>query len=93
MQECILPRALFSMEDAVFCARFLERLAECQVPNFNFGLVMDHTCRDIIPVIRCCTDQEASTLIVFMKEVRHSPCNSDDTISMCCRRGVMRAII
>ena len=31
VQECIMPRCLFSMEDAVFCAHFMRRLGAAKV--------------------------------------------------------------
>jgi hypothetical protein len=58
------------MEDAMFCAHFVRRLASSKVPGYPHPNAMDAICRDIIPVIRCCTDEEASNLIVFIKEVR-----------------------
>jgi hypothetical protein len=71
LQECIMPRCLFSMEDAMFCARFISMLEECEVPGYLHATAMDLICQTAVPVIRCCTDQEASNLIVFMKEVQH----------------------
>lgn len=65
-----MPRCLFSMEDACFCAHFMRRLAASKVPGWQHPHAMDSVCRDVIPVIRCCTDEEASNLIVFTKEVR-----------------------
>ena len=34
LQECLLPRLLFSPEDALFCAKFFEMLHELDTPNF-----------------------------------------------------------
>lgn len=62
------------MEDAMYCARFIAKMCECKVPNLQVPTALDQICRDMVPVIRCCTDQEASCLIVFMKEVRPMPC-------------------
>ena len=78
-----MPRCLWSVEDAMYCARFLAKLAETNTAGFSMALTYDHICRDVIPVIRCCTDQEASNLIVFTKEVRAAFCGLLMLIERC----------
>jgi Transcription factor/nuclear export subunit protein 2 len=82
-----MPRCLFSIEDAMFCARFIGRMAEARVPNFTFANSMDLLCKDAVPMIRCCTDLEAGNLIAFMKEVRSFLACHADCALVCHFRG------
>ncbi len=41
LQQCILPRVVYSPPDAAFCAKFTQRLHELAVPFFPTILYLD----------------------------------------------------
>lgn len=53
IQQCVLPRALFSELDAVFCGQFFFRLHEMRTPFFQTILIMD---RVILIPLKLLTD-------------------------------------
>jgi THO complex subunit 2 len=69
LQECILPRCILSMEDALYCAHMLFVLADFATANFSFAMTVDKVCLELIALLRCCTSQEASNLSIFLNEV------------------------
>jgi THO complex subunit 2 len=69
LQECILPRCILSMEDALYCAHMLFVLADFATANFSFAMTVDKVCLELIALLRCCTSQEASNVSIFLNEV------------------------
>lgn len=41
LQKCIIPRLLMSPEDAMFCARFVHRMHDLDMPGFLTCLVIN----------------------------------------------------
>ncbi|CAM6089899.1 unnamed protein product [Calypogeia fissa] len=69
IQRCIFPRCVFSMMDAVYCARFVQTLHSLGTPFFN---TVNHIevliCKTLQPMISCCTEYEAGRLGRFLCE-------------------------
>ncbi|KAJ7559201.1 hypothetical protein O6H91_04G074300 [Diphasiastrum complanatum] len=69
LQRCIFPRCVFSMMDAVYCARFVHTLHSLGTPFFNTVNHIDVLiCKTLQPMICCCTEYEAGRLGRFLYE-------------------------
>lgn len=69
LQRCIFPRCVFSMMDAVYCARFVHTLHSLGTPFFNtFNHIDVLICKTLQPMISCCTEYEAGRLGRFLCE-------------------------
>uniref|UniRef100_A0A1D1YC63 THO complex subunit 2 n=1 Tax=Anthurium amnicola TaxID=1678845 RepID=A0A1D1YC63_9ARAE len=69
LQRCILPRCIFSMLDAAFCAIFVHTLHSLGTPYFNTVNHIDVLlCKTLHPMICCCTEYEAGRLGRFLYE-------------------------
>ncbi|BBM99302.1 THO complex subunit 2 [Marchantia polymorpha subsp. ruderalis] len=69
LQRCIFPRCVFSMMDAVYCARFVHTLHSLGTPYFNTVNHIDVLiCKTLQPMISCCTEYEAGRLGRFLCE-------------------------
>ncbi|KAI3847949.1 hypothetical protein MKX03_017474 [Papaver bracteatum] len=69
LQRCILPRCIFSMPDAVYCAQFVRTLHSIGTPFFNTVNHIDVLiCKTLQPMICCCTEYEAGRLGRFLFE-------------------------
>ncbi|XP_021727131.1 THO complex subunit 2-like [Chenopodium quinoa] len=69
LQRCIFPRCIFSMPDAVYCAKFVHTLHSLGTPFFNTVNHLDVLiCKTLHPMICCCTDYEAGRLGRFLFE-------------------------
>ncbi|KAF0916503.1 hypothetical protein E2562_007582 [Oryza meyeriana var. granulata] len=69
LQRCIFPRCVFSMQDAVYCALFVQTLHSLETPCFNTVNHIDvFICKTLQPMICCCTEYEAGRLGRFLHE-------------------------
>lgn len=69
LQRCIFPRCIFSMPDAVYCAKFVHTLHSLGTPFFNTVNHLDVLiCKTVQPMICCCTEYEAGRLGRFLCE-------------------------
>ncbi|TVU36042.1 hypothetical protein EJB05_17953 [Eragrostis curvula] len=69
LQRCIYPRCVFSMQDAVYCATFVQTLHSLGTPFFNTVNHIDAlVCRTLQPMICCCTEFEAGRLGRFLHD-------------------------
>ncbi|KAG0493290.1 hypothetical protein HPP92_004284 [Vanilla planifolia] len=69
LQRCIFPRCIFSMPDAVYCAKFVHMLHSLGTPFFNTVNHIDVLiCKTLQPMICCCTEYEAGRLGRFLYE-------------------------
>ncbi|KAG8078866.1 hypothetical protein GUJ93_ZPchr0007g6205 [Zizania palustris] len=69
LQRCIYPRCVFSMQDAVYCAMFVQTLHSLETPFFNTVNHIDvFLCKTLQPMICCCTEYEAGRLGRFLHE-------------------------
>ena len=68
VQHCIFPRVLFSVSDAVFCARFTESMHAMGTPYFSTLQYLD-TCFLRLPqLVHCCTEEESKRIGRFLCE-------------------------
>lgn len=67
IQQCLLPRAIFSELDAVFCGQFFMMLHEMRTPFFPSVLIIDRLFENIIPLIAGLTENEANSLACFFE--------------------------
>ena len=75
LQTCIIPRMLFSAEDALYCAKFVRMLHDNDTPRFSTLSYFDKILKMVTPCIFCLTEREASNFAIFLKE----------TLSLLCR--------
>ncbi|VAH83532.1 unnamed protein product [Triticum turgidum subsp. durum] len=69
LQRCIYPRCVFSMQDAVYCATFVQTMHSLGTPFFNTVNHIDvFICKTLQPMICCCTEYEAGRLGRFLHE-------------------------
>ncbi|KAL6613932.1 hypothetical protein ACP70R_036202 [Stipagrostis hirtigluma subsp. patula] len=69
LQRCIFPRCVFSMQDAVYCATFVQTLHSLGTPFFNTVNHIDgFICKTLQPMICCCTEFEAGRLGRFLHD-------------------------
>lgn len=71
VQECIVPRCIFSVEDALFCAQMLYRMALLDPPHFQFPHALQAVFNEVSVLLRSCTQQETMNLSFFFKQVRY----------------------
>ena len=67
-EKCIVPRCLFSMVDAVFCAKFAAQLHSLKTENWGTLLYYDKLLTDVTCIVTCCTEAEAKTYGRFLNE-------------------------
>uniref|UniRef100_A0A1I7U919 THO complex subunit 2 n=1 Tax=Caenorhabditis tropicalis TaxID=1561998 RepID=A0A1I7U919_9PELO len=67
IQQCLLPRALFSELDAVFCGKFFFMLHEMRTPFFPSILIMDRLFETTNNLIAGLTENEANSLACFFE--------------------------
>ncbi|PUZ53307.1 hypothetical protein GQ55_5G042600 [Panicum hallii var. hallii] len=69
LQRCIFPRCVFSTQDAVYCATFVQTLHSLGTPFFNTVNHIDVlVCKTLQPMICCCTEFEAGRLGRFLHD-------------------------
>ncbi|PIC42051.1 hypothetical protein B9Z55_009252 [Caenorhabditis nigoni] len=67
IQQCLLPRAIFSELDAVFCGQFFKMLHEMRTPFFPSIVIIDRLFENTIPLIAGLTEDEANALACFFE--------------------------
>ena len=67
-QHCVLPRCVFSHADAVYCARFVERLNALDTPWFSTVTYFNQIFWIQQQLVFSCTEYEAGRLGKFMRE-------------------------
>ena len=66
--ECVLPRLLFSPEDALFASKFVHLLHQSDVPGFStWGLVKFTS--NIMSNLFCTSEREAQNLGVYLDQI------------------------
>ncbi|TYZ60008.1 hypothetical protein PybrP1_002199 [[Pythium] brassicae (nom. inval.)] len=68
LQTCVVPRALLSPEDALFCAKFMARLHAINTPAFSTLQYYNLVNLKLPPLVLCVTEREAGNLGIFLKE-------------------------
>ncbi|KAL3665048.1 hypothetical protein V7S43_009683 [Phytophthora oleae] len=68
LQKCVIPRALISPEDALFAAKFMERLHSFATPQLSTLQYIHKVNLKISAIVLCATEREASNFGIFMKE-------------------------
>ncbi|KAL4451471.1 hypothetical protein ABPG75_007133 [Micractinium tetrahymenae] len=69
VQYCVMPRMLNSPADALYCARFLKKVHELDVPNFNLLTTLNYVMREFGFLVRVFTAREATNFGIFLNEV------------------------
>eukprot|EP00850_Spirogloea_muscicola_P022111 SM000277S10346 [mRNA] locus=s277:6832:17596:- [translate_table: standard] len=83
VHHCLVPRAMLSGPDALFCARFIAKLHELSTPYFHTFEIFNHFLRSTFaPLLFCTTETEANRLGRFLIEVLKmiQPWKSDEAI-------------
>ncbi|KAG6622161.1 THO complex subunit 2 [Phytophthora cinnamomi] len=68
LQKCVIPRSLISPEDALFAAKFMERLHTFSTPQLSTLQYIHKVNMKVSAVVLCATEREASNFGIFMKE-------------------------
>lgn len=68
LQKCVIPRALLSPEDALFCAKFMERIHYINTPEFSTLQYFDKINLKLPSMVLCVTEREAGNFGIFVKE-------------------------
>jgi hypothetical protein len=70
IQHCLLPRLRLSHSDSIYCAKFMHYVFNLQNYDprdqleFKFAVI-----KTIFPTIQCCSENEAFSLGVFLREI------------------------
>ncbi|KAI9909409.1 hypothetical protein PsorP6_014730 [Peronosclerospora sorghi] len=68
LQKCVIPRALLSPEDALFTAKFIERLHMLSTPQLSSLQYFHKVNMKVSALVLCATEREASNFGIFMRE-------------------------
>ncbi|KAE9045835.1 THO complex subunit 2 [Phytophthora rubi] len=68
LQKCVIPRSLISPEDALFAAKFMERLHTFSTPQLSTLQYIHKVNTKVSALVLCATEREASNFGIFMKE-------------------------
>lgn len=68
LQKCVIPRALLSPEDALFCAKFMERVHYINTPEFSTLQYYNTINLKLPSMVLCVTEREAGNFGIFLKE-------------------------
>ncbi|KAH7461447.1 THO complex subunit 2 [Phytophthora ramorum] len=68
LQKCVIPRSLISPEDALFAAKFMERLHTFATPQLSTLQYIHKVNVKVSAIVLCATEREASNFGIFMKE-------------------------
>ncbi|GMF14835.1 unnamed protein product [Phytophthora fragariaefolia] len=68
LQKCVIPRSLISPEDALFSAKFMERLHTFSTPQLSTLQYIHKVNMKVSAIVLCATEREASNFGIFMKE-------------------------
>ncbi|KAH3759032.1 THO2 protein [Pelomyxa schiedti] len=71
LQHCIFPRCMWSVTDAVFCAKFVQILHNIGTPNFLTLQYFHMVLKDVTGFLYCCTEGEAARIGCFVRETLH----------------------
>ncbi|KAF0713416.1 Aste57867_4353 [Aphanomyces stellatus] len=71
LQKCIVPRALLSPEDALFCAKFMHHLHSISTPNLSTLQYYQKVTLNLSGLVLCTTEREASNFGIFLRETFH----------------------
>ncbi|CAI4222295.1 unnamed protein product [Auanema sp. JU1783] len=69
LQRCIIPRALFSELDAVFCAKIVILFHQQRTTFFQTLVFIDKTFNDILPLISGLTENETASFGRFLEMI------------------------
>ncbi|GJP77194.1 hypothetical protein CLOP_g7622 [Closterium sp. NIES-67] len=70
LHHCVIPRALMSPEDAVYCAKFILRLHAAATPQFcTFQIIDAFVCKSFHPLLASSSEAEAGRLGRFVLEI------------------------
>lgn len=69
LQHCLLPRVLNSPEDAAYCAQLLYLMHDAEFTGLHTIACYDKILKDVVHMIYCLTDSEASNFGLFLAEV------------------------
>uniref|UniRef100_A0A1I7X8W3 Tho2 domain-containing protein n=1 Tax=Heterorhabditis bacteriophora TaxID=37862 RepID=A0A1I7X8W3_HETBA len=67
LQMCIIPRALFSESDAIYCARLVIILHQQRTTLFQSLIFIDKTFSDVLPLICGLSENEANSFGRFLQ--------------------------
>ena len=68
VEQCVFPRCVFSHADAMYCARFVERLHLLDTPYFATVQHYNLTLTVVAQLVFSCTEYEAGRLGKFLNE-------------------------
>jgi THO complex subunit 2 len=68
LQLCVVPRSLFSLLDATYCARFLLVLQRLNAAPFAMLQIYDKVMKNMTSVMLCASEGEATQLGRFLRE-------------------------
>jgi len=68
VEECVLPRMLFSPEDALYSAKFPALLHSLDTPGFSTLLFYNELLRTVPHVLKCVTVREGANMGIFLRE-------------------------
>ncbi|GLE06165.1 hypothetical protein PINS_up015376 [Pythium insidiosum] len=68
LQKCVIPRALLAPEDALFCAKFMERVHHINPPAFSAVQYYYRVALELPAVVLCVTEREAGNFGIFLRE-------------------------
>ena len=68
LSTCVFPRCLLSPEDAIYCAKFIEKLHNLETPGFHTLHYLDHLISAIAATLFCVTEDEAGNLGILLLE-------------------------
>ncbi|KAF4324850.1 hypothetical protein JM18_005307 [Phytophthora kernoviae] len=68
LQKCVIPRALLSPEDALFVAKFMERIHMLATPEFSTLQYIHKVHVKLSAIVLCATEREASNFGIYLKE-------------------------
>merc|ERR1719189_855122 len=59
LQLCLFPRCIFTANEAIYCAKFVEVIHSLKTPNFSTLICFDRIFCDITYTVTSCTENEA----------------------------------
>jgi len=68
LSTCTFPRCTLSPEDALYCAKFVEKLHKFETPGFNILKYLDHLISAVCGSLFCITEDEAGNISILLRE-------------------------
>merc|ERR1711899_492740 len=59
LQLCLFPRCIFTANEAIYCAKFVQVIHSLKTPNFSTLICFDRIFCDITYTVTSCTENEA----------------------------------